>query len=85
MYTSRKPLIKFDGSFGVGSSSVWKYFMTCESCFQKLSVSCCTSGISCVQKCDSSTDLAWRRGRGREPAAYLELLVAVEEQDIDGP
>ena len=74
--------MKFFGSFGVGSSSVWKYFMTCESCFQKLSVSYITSELLVTSMC-----VCYSRGtkmwQGR--ATYLELLVAVEKQDIDCP
>jgi hypothetical protein len=74
--------MKFFGSFGVGSSSVWKYFMTCESCFQKLSVSYITSELlvtSMRVRCDTGTKM--QQGR----ATYLEFLVAVEKQDINRP
>jgi hypothetical protein len=71
VYTSKNPLMKLFGSLALGSSSARKYLRTCDSCFQKLSVSC-----PYVNICTSN----------RKPCSvllpYLELLVTVEQQHI---
>lgn len=83
---SKNPLMKLLGIFGVGLSSVWKYFITCESCFQKLSVSYRTAAISpihshIITQTEGSRERGWRQWG----PSYLEFLVAIEEQHIDGP
>lgn len=72
--------MKFLGSLALGSSSALKYFSTCVSCFQKLSVSYVQIS-ACRSLCPApaarpaiGTPLCW--------LPYLKLLVTVEQQHV---
>jgi len=77
--TSRKPAMNVFGNLALGSSSARKYLSTCVSCFQKLSVSCCKKAVS-VRPSATPVSAFYS-----SISAYLELSVAVVDEDICGP
>lgn len=69
--------MKVLGSVALGSSSARKYLRTCESCFQKLRVSC--RDIACqIVMCFG------RMCRGSPMRAYLEFGMAFVDEDVGG-
>ena len=65
------------GSVALGSSSARKYLRTCESCFQKLRVSC--RDIACqIVMCFGPMY------RGSPMRAYLEFGMAFVDEDVGG-
>lgn len=79
--TSRKPDTKFLGSLALSSSSILKYFIMCEFCFQKLSVSCDQGTPGSVVRC-----LFCLVSRSLPPEAsctHLKFGMTLCEQDID--
>ena len=67
------------GSVALGSSSARKYLRTCESCFQKLRVSCARA-----LRVRPSFALPICTLRGTPMDAYLEFGMAFVDEDVGG-